>query len=230
MGVIHVNSFNENSSIKKLCSDLSEHSSINPKLYDKFFVKRGLRNSDGTGVVAGITNICNVHGYVVNEGDREPIDGELIYRGYSIKELVENVTNDDRFGFEEITYLLLTGKLPNKKSLAAFSDYLAERRELPSGFVVDMILKAPSKNIMNKLGRSVLALYSYDEECENHSIENEMRIALELVAKLPVIMTNAYQTKKSYYEHKSMIMHPIRKDERMAETILSLMRLSLIHI
>lgn len=224
MGVIHVNSFNENSSIKKLCSDLSEHSSINPKLYDKFFVKRGLRNSDGTGVVAGITNICNVHGYVVNEGDREPIDGELIYRGYSIKELVENVTNDDRFGFEEITYLLLTGKLPNKKSLAAFSDYLAERRELPSGFVVDMILNAPSKNIMNKLGRSVLALYSYDEECENHSIENEMRIALELVAKLPVIMTNAYQTKKSYYEHKSMIMHPIRKDERMAETILSLMR------
>ena len=219
-----MNSFNENSSIKKLCSDLSEHSSINPKLYDKFFVKRGLRNSDGTGVVAGITNICNVHGYVVNEGDREPIDGELIYRGYSIKELVENVTNDDRFGFEEITYLLLTGKLPNKKSLAAFSDYLAERRELPSGFVVDMILKAPSKNIMNKLGRSVLALYSYDEECENHSIENEMRIALELVAKLPVIMTNAYQTKKSYYEHKSMIMHPIRKDERMAETILSLMR------
>lgn len=137
---------------------------------------------------------------------------------------MENVTNDDRFGFEEITYLLLTGKLPNKKSLAAFSDYLAERRELPSGFVVDMILKAPSKNIMNKLGRSVLALYSYDEECENHSIENEMRIALELVAKLPVIMTNAYQTKKSYYEHKSMIMHPIRKDERMAETILSLMR------
>ena len=115
-----MNSFNENSSIKKLCSDLSEHSSINPKLYDKFFVKRGLRNSDGTGVVAGITNICNVHGYVVNEGDREPIDGELIYRGYSIKELVENVTNDDRFGFEEITYLLLTGKLPNKKSLAEF--------------------------------------------------------------------------------------------------------------
>lgn len=219
-----MNSFNENSSIKKLCSDLSEHSTINPNLYDKFFVKRGLRNSDGTGVVAGITNICNVHGYVVNEGDREPIDGELIYRGYSIKELVENVTRDDRFGFEEITYLLLTGKLPNKKSLAAFSDYLSERRELPSGFVVDMILKAPSKNIMNKLGRSVLALYSYDDECENHSIENEMRIALELVAKLPVIMTNAYQTKKSYYEHKSMIMHPIRKDERMAETILSLMR------
>ena len=151
--------------------------------------------------------------------------GEVVERPSSVvKELVENVTNDDRFGFEEITYLLLTGKLPNKKSLAAFSDYLAERRELPSGFVVDMILKAPSKNIMNKLGRSVLALYSYDEECENHSIENEMRIALELVAKLPVIMTNAYQTKKSYYEHKSMIMHPIRKDERMAETILSLMR------
>lgn len=217
-------SFNENPSIKKLCGDLSDNSVIDSKLYDKFFVKRGLRNSDGTGVVAGITNICNVHGYLVNEGDREPIEGELIYRGYSIKELVENVAKEDRFGFEEITYLLLTGKLPTAESLKSFSGYLSERRELPPGFVVDMILKAPSKNIMNKLGRSVLALYSYDEDCENHSIENEMRIALELVAKLPVIMTNAYQAKKSYYENKSMIMHPLIKEERMAETILSLLR------
>ncbi len=219
-----MNSFNENSNIKKLCSDLSEHSKVDPKLYDKFFVKRGLRNADGTGVMAGITNICNVHGYVVNEGDREPIEGELVYRGYSIKDLIENVTKEDRFGFEEITYLLLTGKLPTAPALKEFSDYLAERRELPAGFVVDMILKAPSKNIMNKLGRSVLALYSYDDECENNSIENEMRIALELVAKLPVIMTNAYQTKKSHYENKSMIMHPLRKEEGMAETILSMLR------
>ncbi len=215
---------NENSHIKKICSNLSENSKIDPKLYDKFMVKRGLRNADGTGVVAGITNICNVHGYVVNEGDREPIEGELIYRGYSIMDLVENVTKDDRFGFEEITYLLLTGSLPDANTLTSFSDYLAQRHELPPGFVVDMILKAPSKNIMNKMGRSVLALYSYDDECENNSLENEMRIALDLVAKLPVIMTNAYQTKKSHYENKSMIMHPIRKEERMAETILSLLR------
>lgn len=219
-----MNNFNEYPNITNLCSNLSEHSKIEPKLYDKFFVKRGLRNVDGTGVMAGITNICNVHGYVINEGDREPIEGELVYRGYSIKELVENVTNDNRFGFEEITYLLLTGKLPTTESLKTITNYLAERRELPSGFVVDMILKAPSKNIMNKLGRSVLALYSYDDECENSSIENEMRIALELVAKLPVIMADAYQAKKSYYENKSMIMHKIRKEEGMAETILSLLR------
>lgn len=226
MEVKHVNNtinFNEKPNVKKLCGNLSDNSKIDPKLYDKFFVKRGLRNADGTGVVAGITNICNVHGYVVNEGDREPIEGELIYRGYNIKDLVAN--SDDRFGFEEIAHLLITGELPSKGELEAFSDYLAERRELPPGFVVDMILKAPSKNIMNKLGRSVLALYSYDDECENHSIENEMRIALELIAKLPVIMTNAYQAKKSYYENKSMIMHPVRKQERMAETILSLLRL-----
>jgi citrate synthase len=220
-----VNSFNESYGIKRLCSDLSENSKIDPKLYDKFYVKRGLRNKDGTGVVAGITNICNVHGYVVNEGDVEPIDGELIYRGYSIMDLVSNVEKEDRFGFEEIAYLLLTGRLPSKAELKAFTDYIAERRELPSGFVVDMILKAPSKNIMNKLGRSVLALYSYDDECENHSIENEMRIAIELIAKLPVIMTNAYQAKKSYYENRSMVMHPIIKEQNTAETILSLMRM-----
>lgn len=220
-----MNSFNENNGIKRLCSDLSENSKIDPKLYDKFYVKRGLRNKDGTGVVAGITNICNVHGYVVNEGDVEPIDGELIYRGYSIKDLVASVEKEDRFGFEEIAYLLLTGRLPSKQGLDGFSAYVAERRELPPGFVVDMILKAPSKNIMNKLGRSVLALYSYDDECEDNSIENEMRIATELIAKLPVIMTNAYQAKKSYYENKSMVMHPLIKEQNTAETILSLLRM-----
>lgn len=220
-----MNSFNENNGIKRLCSDLSENSKIDPKLYDKFYVKRGLRNKDGTGVVAGITNICNVHGYVVNEGDVEPIDGELIYRGYSIKDLVASVEREDRFGFEEIAYLLLTGRLPSKQGLDGFSAYVAERRELPPGFVVDMILKAPSKNIMNKLGRSVLALYSYDDECEDNSIENEMRIATELIAKLPVIMTNAYQAKKSYYENKSMVMHPLIKEQNTAETILSLLRM-----
>lgn len=220
-----MNSFNDNDGIKRLCSDLSENSRIDPKLYDKFYVKRGLRNKDGTGVVAGLTNICNVHGYIVNEGDVEPINGELIYRGYSIMDLVENIEKEDRCGFEEIAYLLLTGRLPSREQLDTFSDYMSRRRELPPGFVVDMILKAPSKNIMNKMGRSVLALYSYDEECENNSIENEMRIAIELIAKLPVIMTNAYQTKKSYYENKSMVMHPLIKEQNTAETILSLMRL-----
>ncbi len=211
--------------IKRLCRTLEENTVFDSKLYDKFDVKRGLRNKDGTGVVAGITNICNVHGYIVNEGDKEPIEGELIYRGYNINDIVSNVQKEGRFGFEEVAYLLLTGQLPNADTLKRFTDYIAERRELPMGFIVDMIMKAPSKNIMNKLGRSVLALYSYDEECENPSLENEMRIACDLIAKLPVIMTHAYQTKKSYYDKKSMIMHPLIKEQTIAETILSLMRL-----
>lgn len=220
-----MNSLNAKEGINRLCSNLSENAKIDPKLYDKFYVKRGLRNKDGTGVVAGISKICNVHGYIVNEGDVEPIPGELVYRGYSISDLVANVEKEDRFGFEEIAYLLLTGSLPKKEYLEAFTEHLAERRELPPGFVVDMILKAPSKNVMNKLGRSVLALYSYDENCEDKSIANEMRIASELIAKLPVIMVNAYQSKKSQYENKSMIMHPLIKEQNTAETILSLMRM-----
>lgn len=217
-------SFNSSTSIKNLCRELSENSIIDPALYQKFHVKRGLRKSDGTGVVAGITNICNVHGYVLNEGEVEPIPGQLIYRGYNINDLVQNVEEEDRFGFEETVYLLLLGKLPTKKELDSFCTFLSLGRDLPNGFVEDMILKAPSKNIMNKLSRSVLALYSYDEECENKSLENEMRTAVSLIAKLPVIMSNAYQVKRRVFDNQSMIMHPINYEENTAQTILSLLR------
>lgn len=203
---------------------MSENSIIDPALYQKYHVKRGLRKSDGTGVVAGITKICNVHGYVINEGEVEPIPGQLIYRGYNINDLVQNVEEEDRFGFEETVYLLLFGKLPTKKELDNFCTLLSLSRELPNGFVEDMILKAPSKNIMNKLSRSVLALYSYDEECENKSLENEMRTAVSLIAKLPVIMSNAYQVKRRVFDNQSMIMHPINYEENTAQSILSLLR------
>lgn len=210
--------------IKDLCRELEKNSAIDPKLYDKFQVKRGLRCSDGTGVVAGITNICNVHGYVLNEGELEAIPGELIYRGYSINDLVANVEEEDRYGFEETVYLLLFGHLPTKKQLEAFTTFLALKRELPNGFVEDMILKAPSKNIMNKLARSVLALYSYDEDCEIKGLETEMFTAISLIAKLPVIMANAYQVKKRCFDNESMIMHPLNYEENTAQTILSLLR------
>ncbi|MCD7812375.1 MAG: citrate/2-methylcitrate synthase [Ruminococcus sp.] len=216
--------FISGSNIKDLCSSLAENSTIDPKLYDKFHVKRGLRRSDGTGVTAGITKICNVHGYIVNEGEVEPIPGELIYRGYSIKDLVENVEAEDRFGFEETVFLLLFGHLPSKEELETFTTYLSLKRDLPSGFVEDMILKAPSKNIMNKLARSVLALYSYDDECENKGLDNEMRTAISLIAKLPVIMANAYQVKRRSFDNASMIMHPLNYEENTAQTILSLLR------
>ena len=194
------------------------------KYYEKFHVKRGLRNDDGTGVMAGITNICNVHGYIINEGEKEPMEGELIYRGYNINEIINNTKKENRFGFEETIYLLLLGELPNKMQLETFKKILAERRELPEGFLEDMILKAPSRNIMNKLSRSVLALYSYDEDSENQSIESEINKAITLIARLPSIMINAYQVKRRSYDKESLIMHQINPEESTAESILSTLR------
>lgn len=217
-------SFISGANITGLCEELCNNSVIDPKLYDKYHVKRGLRNSDSTGVVAGITNICNVHGYVLNEGEVEPIPGQLIYRGYNINDLVENVEKENRFGFEETVFLLLFGRLPSHKELRNFNTYISLKRDLPNGFVEDMILKAPSHNIMNKLARSVLALYSYDDECENKGLENEMRTAISLIAKMPVIMANAYQVKRRVFDNQSMIMHPINYEENTAQCILSLLR------
>ena len=210
--------------IKDLCEKLAKNSVIDPALYEKYHIKRGLRNSDGTGVKAGITNICNVHGYLLNEGELEPIPGQLIYRGYSITDIVENVEEEDRYGYEETSFLLLFGHLPTPTELKWFNDTISENRDLPRDFVEDMILKAPSKNIMNKLSRSILALYSYDPDCEKKGLENEMRIAMSLIAKLPVIMAAAYQVKRRVFDNQSMIMHPVNYDENTAQCILSLLR------
>lgn len=219
-----MNLSDKKTNIKNLCRELADNTIIDPALYQKYHVKRGLRKRDGTGVVAGITNICNVHGYVLNEGEVEAIPGQLIYRGYNINDLVSNVDDENRYGFEETVYLLLFGRLPDEEELKDFNTLLAISRDLPNGFVEDMILKAPSKNIMNKLSRSVLALYSYDEDCEVKSIENEMKTAISLIAKLPVIMASAYQVKRRVFDNQSMIMHPLRYEENTAQTILSLLR------
>ncbi|MBP0973557.1 MAG: citrate/2-methylcitrate synthase [Oscillospiraceae bacterium] len=214
-----------NADMQSLCDHLKEHSRIDQNLYTKFHIKRGLRRSDGTGVLAGITNICNVHGYVVNEGEVEPIPGELIYRGYDIYDLVHNAERENRFGFEETAYLLLFGDLPTKDELEAFNHHLSMHRSLPSGFVVDMMMKAPSRNIMNKLARSILSLYSYNEiDCEDTTLESEMRTAISLIAKMPIIMVNAYQVKRKHFDNQSLFMHPLRPDEKTAETILSMLR------
>ncbi|MBP3250622.1 MAG: citrate synthase [Ruminococcus sp.] len=216
--------FISGANITSLCSQLAENTAIDPKLYEKYHVKRGLRNSDGTGVMAGITNICNVHGYLMNEGEVEPIPGQLFFRGYSINDIVANVEAEDRYGYEETAFLLLFGHLPTEKELKNFTTYISLKRDLPNGFVEDMILKAPSKNVMNKLARSVLALYSYDDDCESKGLENEMRTAVSLIAKLPVIMAAAYQVKRRVFDNQSMIMHPLNYEENTAQTILSLLR------
>ena len=207
-----------------LCQQFVTNNTIDAKYYDKHVVKRGLRNSDGTGVIAGLTNICNVHGYVINEGEKAPIKGQLIYRGYNINDLVANAKNENRFGYEEIVYLLLMGDLPSKQELEAFKMMMSENRALPENFFEDMILKAPSRDIMNKMARSVLALYSYDDNPENRSPEYEMATAISIISKLPNIMVSAYQVKKRTFDGESLIMHPLISNHSTAEMILSALR------
>ncbi len=200
------------------------NNAIDPRLYEKYIVKRGLRNSDGTGVMAGLTNICNVHGYVINEGEKSPIQGKLVFRGYNINDLVANAVRENRFAYEEIVYLLLMGSLPNHEELDTFRELMDENRALPESFFEDMILKAPSRNIMNKMGRALLSLYSYDTDPENRSPEFEMATAISIISKMPNIMVSAYQVKKRYFDNESMIMHPLIKGHSTAEMILSALR------
>ncbi|MDE6233002.1 MAG: citrate synthase, partial [Lachnospiraceae bacterium] len=208
----------------KLYDSFLKNNQIDNKYYEKYQVKRGLRNQDGTGVMAGVTNICNVHGYIVNEGEKEPDEGELTFRGYSIKELINNVEKEKRFGYEEIVYLLLSGELPSKEQLKQFNSLIDENRQLPNDFFGDMILKAPSLNIMNKLSRSVLSLYSYDDCPDMITPKHEIDTAISVISKLPVIMVLAYYVKQSAYCGESMIMHPIIPGQSTAETILSTLR------
>ena len=184
----------------KMCSAFTENNRIAPD------VKRGLRNPDGTGVMAGVTNICNVHGYVVNDGEKQSDRGKLIFRGYNIENLINRTYVEDRFGFEEVVYLLLTGELPTAAELSDFSTLLSDHRELPQDFFEDMILKAPSSDIMNKMARSTLALYSYDSGAELHTPEHEIDTAVSLIARMPVIMVYAYEVKLRHYSGRTI--HP----------------------
>ena len=210
--------------INSLYEAYTANNRIDPKYYEKFNVKRGLRNPDGSGVMAGVTNICNVHGYVINEGEKYPDEGKLVFRGYNLNDLVSTVVAENRFGYEEIAYLLLGGKLPTEHQLENFRELLDNNRELPEGFFEDMILKAPSKNIMNKMSRAVLALYSYDDVPDNTEVKHEVDTAVSIIAKMPVIMVSAYHVKQRYYNHKSMFMHPLIPGQSTAETILSMLR------
>lgn len=210
--------------ISNLCDEFRKHNKIDPINYEKYQVKRGLRNADGTGVMAGLTQICNVHGYIVEDNERVPVDGRLIYRGVDIRDIVNGCVKDNRFGFEETIWLLLFGTLPTKAQLDGFIQILSECRELPEYFAEDMIIKAPSPNIMNKLARSVLALYSYDDNPEDPSLENNLRQAIYLIAQMPTIMSYAYQVKRRHYDRESMYFHPLEPSHTTAESILNTLR------
>lgn len=215
---------NDKMLIDNLCKNYGMINKISQDFYLKYGIKKGLRNSDGTGVLAGVTHISNVHGYIVNEGEKEPIEGRLNYRGLDLFDIIEGFQSDGRFGFEETTYLLLCGKLPNKTELNSFLDGVGNARELPNNFTEDMIMKAPSVNIMNKLASATLSLYSYDVNPDDTSIQNMMRQGIGLYSKFPVIISHAYQAKRRYFDNASMFLHQPDKTKSTAENILILTR------
>ncbi len=202
----------------------TEHNKLPMELYEKYNVKRGLRNADGTGVVVGLTEIGEVHGYIMEEGDKIPHPGRVRYRGYDLYDIVEGFQQEERYGFEETSFLLLFGKLPTKKELEDFSYYLGQHRELPIGFTEDMILKAPSGDIMNKLARSVLASYTFDEAPDSLEVDNIVKQSMSLIAQFPVMAAYAYQAKNHYFDKKSLYIHAPDSSLSTAENILRLLR------
>jgi len=210
--------------LKKLAVLANHNDPINPDLYIKYDVKRGLRNANGTGVLVGLTRIGDVVGYKIEDGQKIPIPGRLIYRGYDVTDLITDAENNAQFGYEQCAYLLLFGELPNQQKLADFSKYLGESRILPANFTEDMIMKAPSNDIMNKIARGVLASYSYDPNPEDRSVANIVRQCIELIARFSTLAAYGYQAKRRYYDGKSMFIHNPVPSLSTAENFLRLIR------
>lgn len=206
-----------------LYDNITKVNSVDPELYERYPVKRGLRNSDGSGVIAGITNISNVHGYMMSEGDKIADEGKLTLRGYDLYDLLGG-DEDRRFRYEELAYLLLMGDLPTQDQLDFFISRLDAHRELPDGFTASKIMGTPSPDIMNLLARSVLVLYADDPKAEDRSYEHEIATAVTLISRLPRIMVLAYYAKQAAFNGQSMIMHRFVPGESTAETILSMLR------
>lgn len=221
----------ENDSISKITPEiihLAEMSKnagiIEQDLFTKFDVKRGLRDVNGRGVLAGLTNISDVRASKIVNGEQIPLHGELFYRGYNVKDLVDGFTRENRFGFEESTYLLLFDKLPNKEELDSFTKLLSDYRTLPTSFVRDIIMKAPSKDMMNTLARSVLTLYSYDDRADDTSIPNVLRQCLQLISMFPLLTIYGYNAYKHYHDGASLFIHTPKPELSTAETILHILR------
>ena len=197
---------------------------IDSELYRKYDVKRGLRDLDGKGVLAGLTHISDIQAVKIVNGERIPTDGNLYYRGYNIKDLVKGFENENRFGFEEICYLLIFGKLPCRSELEEFSALLGSYRSLPKNFVRDVIMKAPSSDMMNTLARSVLTLYSYDNNADDISIPNVLRQGLQLISVFPMLAVYAYQAYSHYQNGTSLFIHPPVAELSSAENLLHILR------
>lgn len=203
---------------------VKENSAIPSELYDWHNVKRGLRNQDGTGVLVGLTEIGDVHGYILDEGEKIPDMGRLRYRGISIKDIVKGFQAEKRSGFEETIYLLLSGELPNQSELDSFQELLSKNYCLPNSFWEEMILGAPSPDIMNMLGRCTLALYTYDDDPDNRSVDNVLTQCIKMIARFPIITAYAYQAKQHYFADKSLHIHNPLENAGHAENLLHLIR------
>ena len=222
---MHSNKFYEiTPEIMKLAQLSQQAATIDPALFTTYDVKRGLRDLNGKGVLVGLTEISDVCATKMVDGVSVPADGELYYRGYNVKDLIRGLPENTHFGFEESTYLLLFGKLPNEEELSSFCNLLAEYRSLPTGFVRDIIMKAPSQDMMNTLARSVLTLYSYDDKADDISIPNVLRQCLELISLFPLLSVYGYQAYKHYHDGASLFIHTPEPGLSTAETILHVLR------
>lgn len=213
-----------NSDIRALCADIAAQYQIPPRCLDDPSIKRGLRNADGTGVIVGVSNIGSVQGYYVEDGVRVPVPGKLYYRGISVEDIVNAHQKNGTFGYEEVAYLLLFGKLPTQEQQTRFHRLLEKSRSLPDRFNEDMILQAPSANVMNQLERCVLDLYTYDEAADDLSLANITRQSIELIGRFPLIAANAYRAKRHYYDHKSLHLHNPVPELSVAENYLRMLR------
>lgn len=214
----------ESSFLKKLSLVAQNNDPIDSELYQKYDVKRGLRYTDGRGVLVGLTRVGDVVGYDVVDGQKVAVPGKLIYRGYDIEDIISDAESHDQFGFEQTVYLLLFGELPSQDELNEFRSFLGSKRSLPENFTEDMIMKAPSSDIMNKLARGVLASYSYDPNPEDVSIANNLRQCIELIARFSTLAAYAYEAKRHYYDGKSMYIHNPKPELSTAENLLRLIR------
>jgi len=220
-----MNRFTEITADINMYTDLCiKNGSIDPELYGKYEVKRGLRDINGKGVLAGLTDISEVRSYTVVDSEMVPCEGRLFYRGVDIEEIVKGFISEKRFGFEEISYLLLFGEQPNADELKKFSDILASYRTLPTSFVRDIIMKAPSPDMMNALSRSVLTLYSYDDLANDISIPNVLRQSLQMIALFPLLSVYGYQAYSHYHDGQSLYIHAPKPELSTAENILYMLR------
>lgn len=210
--------------IRRLAALSEESNRIDPELYLKYEVKRGLRDVSGKGVLTGLTEISEIRSYILQDMDMIPCEGKLLYRGIDIEDIVKGFIDDNRFGYEEVAYLLLFGFLPDSAELEKFRRLLGDDCRLPPFFVRDIIMKAPSADMMNTLARSVLTLYSYDNDPNNTSLDNVLRQCLQLISVFPMLAVYGYQAYRHYHGGESLFIHSPDPDKSVAENILMMLR------